>query len=50
MGKKQMQTECPKLAQAWVLDQPYESLFPLDEALEKGTIFPCLYQPYKPKK
>ncbi|MDD2498186.1 MAG: spore coat associated protein CotJA [Bacillota bacterium] len=39
-----------KLAQAYVPDQPYERLFPLDEALERGTIFPSLYRPYKPKK
>jgi len=39
-----------KLAQAYVPVQPYESLFPLDEALEKGTVFPSLYKPYKNKK
>ncbi|MGI6686491.1 MAG: spore coat associated protein CotJA [Bacillota bacterium] len=50
MGKKERPKDCPNLAQAWVNDQPYERLFPLDEALEKGTIFPCLYQPYRPKK
>jgi hypothetical protein len=38
-----------KLAQAYVPDQPYERLFPLD-ALERETIFPSLYRPYKPKK
>ncbi|MEL7565619.1 MAG: spore coat associated protein CotJA [Dehalobacterium sp.] len=50
MGKKEMPMKGVKLAQAWVPDQPYECLFPLDEALEKGTIFPSLYQPYKHKK
>jgi hypothetical protein len=50
VGKKERPTEGMRLAQAWVPDQPYERLFPLDEALEKGTIFPGLYQPYKPKK
>jgi hypothetical protein len=38
------------LAQAYVPHQPYEPLFPLDEALKKGTIFPSLYRPYKNKK
>jgi hypothetical protein len=50
VGKKERPMEGIRLAQAWVPDQPYERLFPLDEALMKGTIFPGLYQPYKPKK
>jgi len=35
-----------KLARAYVPNQPYERLFPLDEALKKGTLFANLYQPY----
>jgi hypothetical protein len=54
MGKKDHSIPCPmprvRLAQAWVPPQPYESIFPLKEALIKGTLFPNLYQPYKPKR
>lgn len=39
-----------QLATAYVLDQPYTDKYPLDEALEKGTLFPNLYRPYDPKK
>ena len=39
-----------RLAHAYVPDQPYIALFPLDEALKKGTIFPNLYMPYMPAK
>ncbi|MFZ7104835.1 MAG: spore coat associated protein CotJA [Peptococcaceae bacterium] len=40
-----------KLARAYVPYQPYVRLFPLPEALMKGTIFPNLYQPYiEPKQ
>ncbi|WP_089612243.1 spore coat associated protein CotJA [Dehalobacterium formicoaceticum] len=53
MGKKDRPMPSPmpgiRLAQAWVPHQPYECLFPLNEALIKGTIFPNLYQPYKKK-
>ncbi|HHW67296.1 MAG TPA: spore coat associated protein CotJA [Epulopiscium sp.] len=38
-----------KLARAYVPDQPYERLFPLNEALMKGTLFANLYQPYNRK-
>lgn len=38
------------LAQAYIPYQEYECLYPLDEALEKGTIFPSLYRPYKTRK
>jgi|BioPla2DNA2_1021312.scaffolds.fasta_scaffold08100_10 hypothetical protein len=39
-----------QLARAYVPDQPYERLFPLNEALKKGTLFPNLYQPYMQKR
>jgi hypothetical protein len=39
-----------KLARAYVPYQPYVRLYPLPEALMKGTIFPNLYQPYIEKK
>lgn len=39
-----------QLARAYIPDQPYERLFPLNEALEKGTLFPNLYQPYMRKR
>lgn len=35
-----------RLTRAFIPDQPYISLFPLDEALKKGTLFPNLYIPY----
>lgn len=35
-----------QLARAYVPYQPYVRLYPLSEALKKGTIFPNLYQPY----
>jgi hypothetical protein len=37
---------CPKLAHAYVPDQPYAGFFPLSEALKKGTIFQSLYGVY----
>ena len=37
---------CKKLARAYIPRQPYEALFPLAVALDRGTIFPSLYQPY----
>lgn len=39
-----------RLARAYIIIQPYPQLFPLNEALAKGTIFPNLYQPYQPKE
>ncbi|MFX0549688.1 spore coat associated protein CotJA [Hathewaya histolytica] len=40
---------CPKLrlAQAYVIRQPFTKIYCPDEALKKGTIFPNLYDPYK---
>lgn len=35
-----------QLARAYIPDQPYDRLFPLDEALKRGTLFANLYQPY----
>jgi len=35
-----------RLAEAYVPDQPYGEKFPLNEALEKGTLFKNLYRPY----
>ncbi|MDR5659028.1 spore coat associated protein CotJA [Serpentinicella sp. ANB-PHB4] len=39
----------PKLANAYVPYQRFVSAFPLSEALEKGTLFPELYDPYVPE-
>jgi len=41
-----LEMENLKLAQAYILDQPYTEKYPLDEALKKGTLFPNLYRPY----
>ncbi|WP_242943890.1 spore coat associated protein CotJA [Clostridium homopropionicum] len=38
-----------ELVRAYVVRQPYTGLFPLSEALHKGTIFPNLYMPYPGK-
>ena len=37
---------CPMLARAYVPYQVYQQSFNLCEAMEKGTLFPELYQPY----
>ena len=34
------------LAQAYVPMQSFESVFPAEEGIRKGTIFPSLYKPY----
>lgn len=34
------------ISRAFIPDQPYIKMFPLDEALQKGTLFPNLYVPY----
>ncbi|MDK2920226.1 MAG: hypothetical protein PWQ37_2959 [Candidatus Petromonas sp.] len=39
-----------ELPKTIIIDQPYVDRYPLDEALEKGTLFPNLYRPYKPHK
>jgi hypothetical protein len=44
--KKPKEIKKMELAKAYVLDQPYTKLYPPEEALEKGTIFPDLYKPY----
>lgn len=36
-----------RLAQAYVIRQPYTKLYSLSEGFKKGTIFPNLYEPYK---
>lgn len=38
-----------ELARAYVPFQPYCDVFPLEVALMKGTIFTCLYFPYREK-
>lgn len=38
------------LTRAYVPDQPYIGMFPLEEALRKGTIFPNLAIPYAIKQ
>ena len=35
------------LARAYVPMQGWCGTYPPEEALRKGTIFPCLYQPYE---
>lgn len=40
----------PELATAYVPFQEYTRTFEPMEALQKGTIFPDLYQPYDPEK
>lgn len=34
------------IARAYIPDQPYVGMFPLDEAFKKGVLFPNLYIPY----
>lgn len=41
---------CVMLANAYVPYQCYVKGFPAPEALDKGTLFPELYQPYVEKK
>ncbi|KYH28673.1 MULTISPECIES: spore coat associated protein CotJA [Clostridium] len=38
------------LARAYVPDQPYIGLLPLNEALAKGTVFPNLVVPFPHKR
>jgi hypothetical protein len=38
------------LTRAYIPDQPYIGMFPLEEALRKGTIFPNLAVPYAIKQ
>ncbi|WP_243447847.1 spore coat associated protein CotJA [Clostridium tetani] len=38
-----------KLTRAYIPHQPYGKLFPLNEALKKGTLFANLYIPYPEK-
>jgi hypothetical protein len=40
----------PELAVAIVPYQEYGEIFPVTEALQKGTLFPALYHPYDPGK
>lgn len=40
------QNEAMPYAQAYVPIQPLTVLFPPEEALHKGTVFPELYDPY----
>lgn len=40
-------TFAPKIyAKTYIVDQPYESLFSLEEAMYAGTIFKDIYEPY----
>lgn len=39
-----------KLAEAYIPYQQYKNLYPVEEALLKGTIFVDLYRPYPMKK
>ena len=38
-----------QLARAYVLNQPYTQIFPPEEALYQGTLFPELVRPYTKK-
>lgn len=40
----------PKLAHAYVPFQQLKTIYPPMEGLDKGTIFPELYDPYCPKR
>lgn len=35
-----------QLARPYIINQPFTSIYPLEEALKRGTIFPDLYKPY----
>ncbi|MCG8500398.1 MAG: spore coat associated protein CotJA [Firmicutes bacterium] len=39
-----------ELARIYIVYQKAGKLYPPSEALSKGTVFPELYQPYKPNK
>ncbi|MEJ6952562.1 spore coat associated protein CotJA [Natronospora cellulosivora (SeqCode)] len=39
-----------KLAHAYVPFQYYSQSYPPREALDKGTLFPELYMPYRPRR
>ncbi len=41
-----MEDQCFELATAYVPYQQLDKLYPLCEALMKGTLFPELYRPY----
>lgn len=38
------------LARAYVPDQPYTRVFPPEEALRQGTLFPDLVRPYEKRR
>ncbi|WP_432667360.1 spore coat associated protein CotJA [Wukongibacter baidiensis] len=35
-----------QLARPYIINQPFTSIYPPEEALKRGTIFPDLYKPY----
>lgn len=35
-----------QLARPYIINQPFTTIYPLEEALKRGTIFPDLYKPY----
>ncbi|MCT4566554.1 MAG: spore coat associated protein CotJA [Maledivibacter sp.] len=35
-----------ELARPYIMNQPFTKIYPLEEALMRGTIFPDLYRPY----
>lgn len=39
-----------ELAQAYVCPQKLDGMFPPEEGLRKGTIFPGLYKPYEGRR
>lgn len=44
-------TPMPKLglAEAYIKDQPYVGMVPLQEGFHRGSMFPNLYKPYEKK-
>jgi hypothetical protein len=45
VGSPQAPIMDKRLARAYIIDQPFIGLLPLEEALKKGTIFPNLVMP-----
>lgn len=41
---------CENLAKAYIPLQSYNNLYSIEEALNRGTLFECLYRPYMPYK
>ncbi len=35
-----------QLGRPYIINQPFTTTYPLEEALKRGTLFPDLYKPY----